>query len=247
MTGGGGGIGRGIALEFASAGVHLVLADVNGQRARRVAREMEKLGVSSIAVATDVSKVQHVDRLVRVTMERFGRIDILVNNAGILLVRRLSETSVDEWDEVMDVNLKGCFLCSRAVAKEMMKQRSGRIINISSLAAIRAVPETSAYSAAKAGVSILSQVLAVELAPFGINVNSIMPGTIDTPMVAGRLTPDTPKVIPLGRIGKPADVAKAVRFLASEDSSFVTGTTLVVDGGWGSLLHTPLPGQDSEK
>jgi NAD(P)-dependent dehydrogenase (short-subunit alcohol dehydrogenase family) len=238
VTGSSSGNGRAIALRFAMEGANVVVNYITHEKeAKNVAKEIEKLGSKAIVVRADVSKASDVDQLVKATIDAFGKVDILVNNAGIFLEKPLLETTEEEWDRVIDVNLKSVFLCTKRVVPEMLKQGKGKIINISSIDAIVAEPHTCAYCASKGGVSSLTRALALELAPKKINVNAIAPGQIDTPMIAKWLKdPEMKKSLiertPFGRIGKPEDVAAAAVFLALDETEFINGITLVVDGGW---------------
>jgi NAD(P)-dependent dehydrogenase (short-subunit alcohol dehydrogenase family) len=237
VTGARRGIGRGIALTFAKAGAKVVVSDVSQEDCEKVVKEIEALGSSGLAVKCDVSQKSAVEALVKAAVEKFGRLDVLVNNAGIISFEPFLEMKEETWDKIIDVNLKSMYLCSQAAAKEMVKQGGGKIVNVASIEAFQAYPMTSAYAASKAGVVGLTKAMALELAPSKINVNAIAPGAIDTPMAAGlnaskEVMEQTISKIPWGRIGKPEDVANAALFLASEEADYVTGATLVVDGGW---------------
>ena len=238
VTGSSSGNGKAIALRFAEEGANVVVNYLtHEEEAKKVAKEIENLGSKAIVVRADVSKASDVDRLVKAAVDAFGKVDILVNNAGILLEKPILETTEEDWDRVIDVNLKGTFLCTKRVVSEMFKQGKGKIINISSIDAVVGEPNMSAYCASKGGVSSLTRELAIELAPKKININAIGPGQIDTPMVAEWLK--DPKVkqslierTPFRRIGKPEDVAAAAVFLALDETEFINGITLFVDGGW---------------
>jgi NAD(P)-dependent dehydrogenase (short-subunit alcohol dehydrogenase family) len=238
VTGAASGNGRAIALLLAREGADVIVTDVNLQGVKETADMLEKLGRRAMAVDMDVTSASQINRVIRKSMEEFGKIDILVNNAGVIIHRPFLEMQEEIWDKVLDVNLKGVFLCSQAVAREMVKRnQGGKIINISSIAYWLAYPGACHYSASKGGVVQLTKSMAVELAPYKINVNSVAPGTIDTPMTEKALsTPEARAAemshIPWGAIGKPIDVAYAALFLASSESDYITGTTLVVDGGW---------------
>lgn len=241
ITGGGTGIGRTISLTFANEGAKVVVSSRNIANLGEVVKEIKLLRQQSLAIATDVGVKQQVENMVEQTMHEFGRIDILVNNAGILRATGIMDTSEEVWDEVMDINLKGVFLCTQAVAKYMIKQQDGRIINISSISGRGGgLDDGPSYCASKAGVIQLTQNAAFELGPYGINVNCIAPGLIITPMVygGGRTREEVQAYLEgrksaavLGRLGEPEDIAKVALFLASEDSSFVCGQTIPVDGG----------------
>jgi 3-oxoacyl-[acyl-carrier protein] reductase len=241
ITGGGTGIGRTISLTFANEGAKVVVSSRNIANLAEVVKEIKLLRQQSLAIATDVGVKQQVENMVEQTMHEFGRIDILVNNAGILRATGIMDTSEEVWDEVMDINLKGVFLCTQAVAKYMIKQQDGRIINISSISGRGGgLDDGPSYCTSKAGVIQLTQNAAFELGPYGINVNCIAPGLIITPMVygGGRTREEVQTYLEgrksaavLGRLGEPEDIAKVALFLASEDSSFICGQTIPVDGG----------------
>jgi len=235
VTGGGRGIGRAIALELARAGAKVVVNYAgHAEKAEETVRLIQELGGEAFAYKADVSNGEEVEGLVQETLKSFGKIDILVNNAGITrdtLLLRMKET---DWDAVLDTNLKGVFLCTKAVAKPMMKQRSGAIINISSVVGITGNAGQGNYSAAKAGIIGFTKSIARELASRGIRVNAVAPGYIATDMteaLGSEVKEQVMNQIPLGRIGKPEEVAKAVVFLASKEASYITGQTLNVDGG----------------
>jgi 3-oxoacyl-[acyl-carrier protein] reductase len=232
---GGRGIGRGIAVALAAAGADVVItARTNIADAEAVAAECIALGVKSMAVVADIVDEASVEALFKTTMESFGRVDILVNNAGITRDTLLLRMSVDQWDSVIDANLKGAFLCSRAASKIMLRQKSGRIVNIASVNGLRGSAGQTNYSASKAGLIGFSRSLAKELASRGITVNVVAPGFIDTQMTdgfEGDAREQLLKTIPLGRFGQSEDVGAAVAFLASNAASYITGQVLTVDGG----------------
>jgi 3-oxoacyl-[acyl-carrier protein] reductase len=232
---GGRGIGRGIAVALAAAGADVVItARTNIADAEAVAAECVALGVKSMAVVADIVDEASVEALFKTTMESFGRVDILVNNAGITRDTLLLRMSVDQWDSVLDANLKGAFLCSRAASKIMLRQKSGRIVNIASVNGLRGSAGQTNYSASKAGLIGFSRSLAKELASRGITVNVVAPGFIDTQMTdafEGDARVQLLKMIPLGRFGQAEDVGGAVAFLASNAASYITGQVLTVDGG----------------
>ena len=227
-----------VPLHFlAKEGARVAVIDINGPAAKAVAEEARQCGAEAIDVPGDVSHAQDVSRVVEETISRFGRIDILVNNAGISSTTRPLETIADdEWSKVIDVNLKGVFLFMRAVLPHMKKQRSGKIVNVSSSAGRSVSTFCGAhYTASKAGVLGLSRHAALEAAPFNINVNAVAPGTIDTPMLredaSEELIAEEARNIPLGRLGTEEDEANLVAFLASEEASFITGATIDINGG----------------
>ncbi|MEW9032067.1 MAG: 3-oxoacyl-[acyl-carrier-protein] reductase [Planifilum fimeticola] len=235
VTGGSRGIGRAVSIALADAGADVAIVYAgNRQGAEETVAEIEKRGRRGVMIQADVSQADQVDSAVKQVLDAFGRIDILVNNAGITrdnLVLRMKE---EDWDRVVDTNLKGTFLFSKAVIRTMMKQRSGRIINISSVVGVSGNPGQANYVAAKAGVIGMTKSLARELASRGITVNAIAPGFIETDMTAvlgDEVRDQIMGQIPLARFGSPEDVAAAVRFLASDDAGYITGQTLHVDGG----------------
>ncbi|MBW3113904.1 MULTISPECIES: 3-oxoacyl-[acyl-carrier-protein] reductase [Bacillaceae] len=235
VTGASRGIGREIALELAREGCNVAVNFAGSEaKANEVVDEIKSLGREAIAVQCNVSDGEAVQAMVKETIGQFGSIDILVNNAGITkdnLLMRMKET---EWDDVININLKGVFLCTKAVTRQMMKQRSGRIINISSIVGVSGNPGQANYVAAKSGVIGLTKTTAKELAARGITVNAIAPGFISTDMT-DKLPEDVRnemlKQIPLSRFGDPKDIAKTVTFVASDSAAYMTGQTLHIDGG----------------
>jgi 3-oxoacyl-[acyl-carrier protein] reductase len=234
ITGGARGIGRSIALAFAQEGADIVVADVNIEEAKKTALDIEQLGRRSLALEMDVTDYTKVEGAVNKILDKFTKVDILVNNAGITKDNLLLRMSQAEWDAVLNVNLKGTFNCIKAVSRPMIKQRSGKIINIASIIGIIGNPGQANYSASKAGIIALTKTAAKELASRKINVNAIAPGFIQTEMTAKlpeELQQKMKEAIPLNKFGSPEDVAAVCVFLASEDSSYITGQTIVVDGG----------------
>jgi 3-oxoacyl-[acyl-carrier protein] reductase len=236
VTGAAKGIGRGIAERFAREGAHVAVAGRTSEPLAALVETIIATGGSALAVPTDVTQADAVERLFDATMFRWGRIDVLVNNAGVYLTAPVTEMTETDWDLTVDIDLKGVFLCSRAAARAMVKQRSGRIVNITSIAQLRGgTPGHAHYGAAKAGVGAFTKTLAKELGPFGITVNCVAPGLIeDTEM--GResktLMGDAYlATIPLGCLGTVVDVVEAVVFLASSRARYITGETLNVNGG----------------
>lgn len=234
VTGASRGIGRAIALALAGEGAAVVVnyASSSGAADQLVA-EITAQGGSAIALQADVAKADQVDKLIETTLEKWGRIDILVNNAGITRDTLLLRMKPEDWQAVIDLNLTGVFLCTRAVAKTMLKQRSGRIINIASVAGQMGNPGQANYSAAKAGVIGFTKTVAKEMASRGITVNAVAPGFIATDMTEGLPnTEEILKFIPLARFGQPEDIAGMVRFLAADAAAaYITGQTFNVDGG----------------
>lgn len=234
VTGASRGIGRAVAASLAEDGASVVVSGRDAARVDMAAKELEALGVPVLAVAGDVSKREDVDRVVGQARERFGRIDILVNNAGVTRDALLVRMRDEDWDEVVNVNLRGAFLMTRAVAKVMMRQKGGRIINITSTAGAIGNAGQANYSAAKAGLIGLTKSAARELAHWGILVNGVAPGLIDTDMAAA-IPPDAREAllaqVPLKRIGIAREVADVVRFLARDGASYVTGQVIHVNGG----------------
>lgn len=234
ITGGGQGIGRAIALDLAEAGVDVVIADINLETAEAAAAEAAAAGSVPMAFELNVSDAENVEALVEKVTEKYGRIDYLINNAGITRDALMMRMGDDAWRSVIDVNLTGTYLCSKAVIRVMMKQRDGRIVNISSVVGAMGNVGQTNYAASKAGVVGFTKSLAREVAARGITVNAVAPGFIQTAMTDA--LPDKAKeelvnLIPNGRLGTPEDVAAAVRFLVSEDASYITGQVLHVNGG----------------
>lgn len=234
ITGAGRGIGKAIGEAFAGLGVNVVIVDVNLDMAREAAADLEKLGIRSIGLKADVSRSAEVSSLFEAAQKEFGKVEILVNNAGITrdgLVIRMKE---EDWDSVMNINLKGTFLCSREAVKIMSKQRYGRIINIASVVAFMGNPGQANYSASKAGIVGLTKTLAKEYAGRALTVNAVAPGFITTAMtdvLAENVKQDMMRSIPMGRFGTVHDVANAVLFFSSPDSGYVTGQVIHVNGG----------------
>lgn len=235
VTGGGQGIGQGVALCLARAGAHVVINETEQERTVRTVTEAQALGVQALGIQANVTRAGEVDRLVQETLSRFGKIDILVNNAGVVIVKSMEKQTEADWDTVLDVNLKGVFLCCHRVVQEMIKQKRGAIVNIASIAAFHYTVPHVPYAASKAGVVALTRDLAYEVARHGVRVNAIAPGPIETPMMRNALTTQQKEAyaqqIPLGRLGQPQDIGNAAVFLCSDEASFVTGATLPVSGG----------------
>jgi len=234
VTGAAQGIGKAVALLLAQSGADVVVSDINLEKAEETAREIESTGVRAMAVKVDVANLGDVERTVAAILEEFGRIDILVNNAGITRDKLILRMSEEDWDLVLDVNLKGTFNCTKAVVKHMAKQRSGKIVSIASVVGEMGNAGQVNYSASKAGVIGLTKTLAREFAQRGINVNAIAPGYIETPMtevLPEKVKEELKRLIPMERLGKPEDVAQAVLFLVSDESNYITGHVLKVNGG----------------
>jgi len=234
VTGGNRGIGLAIARLLAEDGASVVVSGRDAARLDAAVKELESLGAPALGVPADATKREDADRLVEVTRERFGRIDVLVNNAGITRDQLLVRMKDDDWDQVLDTNLRGVFLMTRAVGKVMMRQKSGRIINIASAAGAMGNPGQVNYSAAKAGVIGLTKASGRELAHWNILVNAVAPGLIETDMAAAipaEAREAMLQQVPLKRIGQGREVAEVVRFLAGDGASYVTGQTIHVNGG----------------
>lgn len=235
VTGASRGLGRAIALAFAREGADVLINYASRKEpAGEVAAAVERLGRRAILERADVSDATQVQTMVKTALAQFGRVDILVNNAGITMPKGVLETSEADWDRVLAINLKGVFLCCRAVAETMMGQGGGRIINIASTAGQAGILSGPAYCAAKAGVLGLTKCLARAFAPHNVQVNAISPAMIDTEILYWR-TPaqwkETLESIPLKKLGNPDDLAEAAVFLASSGGNFVTGATIDVNGG----------------
>jgi 3-oxoacyl-[acyl-carrier protein] reductase len=233
ITGASRGIGRAIALDLASEGAKVVVNYANSSDAAdALVQEIQAAGGEAIAVQANVSQPEQVDRLIEAATTKWGRVDVLVNNAGITKDTLLLRMKPEDWQAVIDLNLTGVFLCTRAVAKIMLKQKSGRIVNIASVAGQMGNPGQANYSAAKAGVIGFTKTVAKELASRGITVNAVAPGFITTDMTAGLQAEGILQFIPLGRYGTPAEVAGMVRFLAADPAAaYITGQVFNVDGG----------------
>ena len=234
VTGGTRGIGLAIARALAEDGASVVVSGRDAARLESAVTEIESVGASALGVVADQSKREDCDRLVDAAKERFGRIDVLVNNAGITRDQLLVRMKDDDWDQVLDTNLRGVFLMIRAAAKSMMRQKSGRIINIASTAGAMGNPGQVNYSAAKAGVIGLTRAAARELAHWNILVNAVAPGLIETDMAAAipaEAREALLQQVPLKRVGAAREVAEVVRFLAGDGAAYVTGQTIHVNGG----------------
>lgn len=235
VTGASRGIGRAIALSLAEAGADVVINySGNEAKANEVVAEIEKMGRRALAIRANVAEFAQVEQMVEQVLSHYGKLDILVNNAGITRDNLIMRMKEEDWDLVIDTNLKGVFNCIKAVTRPMMKQRSGRIINISSVVGVMGNAGQANYVAAKAGVIGLTKSTAKELASRGITVNAVAPGFIETDMtdvLGENVREELMKLIPLSRLGKPEDVAHLVRFLASSGADYITGQVIHVDGG----------------
>ena len=235
VTGASRGLGRAMALGLAQAGANIVITDVLDTK--KTVKEIEALGVKAMGLKVDVTKVKDIDSMVKKTMQKFKKIDILINNAGIYFATPVASMAEKEWDKIISVNLKGNLLCARAVGKEMIKQKSGAIVNIASVAGIMAFAQSAAYNSSKAAIIMLTKTLAAEWAKDGIRVNVICPGVFATDMTKGLLTDKGFQTmiktkVPMARYGTPDELMGAALYLASDASSYTTGLALVVDGGW---------------
>ena len=235
VTGGASGIGEGICLEFASQGALVAVADIDGGKAESLVKRIEGHGTRAVALEVDVCDHNQISKAAATTIENLGTIDILVNCAGWNNLKPAYEYTVKEWETIRSINLDGPWHFCQAVMPEMMKKKSGKIINIGSGSSLRAIPNSAAYAAAKHGLAGLTKALAVDLGPYNINVNCICPASVNTPLLQKSTTPAFQQAmanrLPLGRIGEVCDIARAALFLASQDSNWITGVILPVDGG----------------
>jgi 3-oxoacyl-[acyl-carrier protein] reductase len=240
ITGARRGMGRTHALIFAEAGAKVVVSDISLDECQKVVDEIKDSGGDALAIKCDISQREEVDSMVSETIKNFGKVDVLVNNAGVADFKEFLSMTEEDWDRTININLKGYFLCSHAVAKEMAKQKSGVIVNIGSIAMGQvgiAFPNLVHYVSSKGGVAGLTQALALDLAKYNIRVNAIAPGAIETPMVDPikadkQATESLISRLPMKRMGQPEEISSAVLFLASDSASYITGSILNVDGGW---------------
>lgn len=237
VTGASKGIGRGIALALAKEGYNIVISDIDEVSMQTVVEEIIAIGVKTSGIKCDVSIKSEVDQMISKTVSDFGSLDVLVNNAGIYPTVPFMDMSEEQWDKVITINLKSAFLCSQSAAKVM--KEGGRIIDVSSIASIIGFPGLVHYCASKGGINGMIRAMALELAAKGITVNAVAPGAIETPGASKSTTEEIKKqtiaMIPAARMGQPEDIANAVVFLAKDESSYITGQVIVVDGGW--TLH----------
>jgi len=238
ITGGGMGIGEAVARAFGREGAHIVIGDMKVESARKVVKEIQGMGRKGLALQVDVSVKEEVDRMVEETLRALGKIDILVNNAGISqLPLSILDLDIETWQKVTDIDYKGTYLCSRRVGREMVKQKSGSVINISSVVGLASAPLV-AYGPAKSAVIMLTKILATEWGRFNVRVNAIAPGYTLTPLLKGMIergerNPERiMKRTPMGNLVEPEDIANAALFLASEKARYITGVTLPVDAGF---------------
>lgn len=238
VTGGSRGIGEAITARLATEGARVVIIGRDLAAAKKVAAKLKENGRTVMAIKADVSNKAEVEAMMKKVMEEFGRVDILVNNAGMAVVGPSSELPEEQWRKGIDVMLTGAFFCSQAAGREMIKQKSGKIINIASINGIGAFPERACYCSAKAGVMGLTKALGCEWARYNINVNAIAPSYVETDLMKNLIEAGTldkkeiARRAPLGRLAAAEDVADSVVFLASAESRFIEGQTIVVDGGW---------------
>jgi 3-oxoacyl-[acyl-carrier protein] reductase len=234
VTGAAQGIGKAVAMLLAQRGADIIVSDINLEKAEETSKEIATLGPRAMAIRANVAVVEEVEKMVQAIIERFGQIHILVNNAGIARDKLLLRMTEEDWDLVLDINLKGTFNCTKAVIRYMSKQRYGKIVNIASVVGEMGNAGQANYSASKAGVIGFTKTIAREFASRGINVNAIAPGYIVTPMtevLPEKAKEDLKRMIPMERLGQPEDVAQAAFFLVSEASNYITGQVINVNGG----------------
>jgi len=240
ITGARRGMGRTHALTLAKAGAKVVVADISLEDCEKVVKEIEKQKGEALAIKCDVTKKEEIEEMVKKTVEKWRKLDILVNNAGIVEFKPFLELTEEDWDKTLNINLKGYFLCAQAAAKEMAKKKSGKIINIASVAMGQqgiGFPNIVHYCASKGGIVGMTEALALEMAPYNIRVNVIAPGMIDTLMIDTIKKDPKQKQgilarIPMHRIGSSQEVSNLVLFMVSDESSYMTGSTVIIDGGW---------------
>ena len=248
VTGGGRGIGRDIALAYAKEGAHVVVSDIDPDTAKKTSEDIVNLGQKSIYCVTNVAISADIQTLTQKTIAEFGRVDILVNNAMKIVPGKLEELPEEAWDTTMNIGLKGSFLASQSVARHMIKQKSGCIVNISSIAGLFPYNWAGSYSIVKAGLIMLTKLQAVEWAPYGIRANAITPGYIRTPGTEGMYADPViyegrRKGVPMGRVGSGEDITGVAIFLASDDSQYTTGSVVGADGGQAVGYFLSVPGR----
>jgi 3-oxoacyl-[acyl-carrier protein] reductase len=234
VTGAAQGIGRAVSLLLARNGADIIVSDINLQKAEETVKEVQTLGRKALAMKVDVATFGDVEKMVEAILAQFGKVDILVNNAGIARDKLILRMTEEDWDAVLNINLKGTFNCTKAVVRYMSKQKSGKIVNIASVVGEMGNAGQANYAASKAGVIGFTKTIAREFAHRGINVNAIAPGYIETPMtdaLPDKVKEELKQLIPMDRLGKPEDVAEAVLFLVSESANYITGQVLNVNGG----------------
>jgi 3-oxoacyl-[acyl-carrier protein] reductase len=240
VTGAARGIGRAIAERYGAEGATVVVCDVDTAGGEAVAKRITDAGGTAVAIVADVSDTAAVDRLFDETLDRFGAVDVLVNNAGLTdTERHFLEGDEAWWDRIHAVNLKGSFLCGLRAARQMAQRGEGVIINVSSGGATRAHRGNAAYDAAKGGIEALTRAMAVDLAPYGVRVNGLIPGSIDSRGMSPEVKKTRGEAIPMGRVGEPAELGGAAVFLASDDAGYVTGQLIAVDGGILAAMRSP--------
>jgi len=237
ITGSGSGIGKAIVRLFSQEGAKVVIAEISEENGKKVMEEIRDNGGTAVFVKTDVSKSSEIKKMTELCLKEFGGIDVLVNNAGIVKFSPFHEVSEEDWDEVINVNLKSVFLASKSVLPYMLEKGKGKIINIASIAGLVGFENIGPYCASKGGIIALSKEMALEYAKKGININCIAPGVIETAMTRDMLNNSQTRQFlksstPYFRLGKSEDIAQAALYLASDESDFVNGEVLVVDGGW---------------
>jgi 3-oxoacyl-[acyl-carrier protein] reductase len=236
VTGGGGGIGGAIVQRFAREGAKLAVADIDAEAVKASAANVAAQGADGMPIAADVTDKKSVDEMVKATLDRWGHIDILINVAGGADRKLVVDMSAADWDHIVDMNLKSVFLCSQAVLPAMLKQRYGKIVNISSIYGFTGNATRSSYAAAKAGVAAFTKSLALEVVKEGINVNAVAPGRVSTPRVRSHYSDqawaDAVSQIPMGRTGTPDEIASTVLFLVTDENQYITGQTIHVNGAW---------------
>lgn len=243
VTGGGSGIGRATSILFAKEGAKVIVADISSEKGEETVKSIKDQGGESIFIKTDVSKALEVEKMVKESVKTYGKLNVLVNNAGVHDFGNVVSMSEEKWDRIMNINLKGIFLCSKYSIPEMIKSGGGSIVNVSSMGGLGAFFNECAYCTSKAAVIALTKCMAIDFASYNIRVNCVCPGNTETMMVGGIFTTSKEyeyaiQRTPLGRFAKPEEIAKSILYLASEDSSYITGSTIVIDGGCSIALIT---------